>query len=133
LEGNEKDSITVLASVIVDGNKLPLFVIAKGKTRRVNQNLLKSNPDIVKNHSPSGWIPNETFRHHLDWLATRYAKKIKGGGGGIINSIWSWTAILSIDRQTFETMRRLSRSGCGSFRPITVTSYNRWTGLLVEF
>jgi hypothetical protein len=76
LDGNEKDSITVLASVTAGGTKLSLFAIAKGKTRRVEQTQLGSNPAIVCDHSPSGWSTIQTFTRYLDWLAELYRGKI---------------------------------------------------------
>jgi hypothetical protein len=35
VEGNKKDAITALASVIAAHEKLPLFLIAKGRTERI--------------------------------------------------------------------------------------------------
>jgi hypothetical protein len=40
LDGSERDSVTVLASVAGKGTKLPLFGIAKGKTMRMELNRL---------------------------------------------------------------------------------------------
>jgi hypothetical protein len=40
LDGSEKDSVTVLASVTANGEKLPLFAIAKEKTKNAKQNQL---------------------------------------------------------------------------------------------
>jgi hypothetical protein len=70
LDGSEKDCITVLASVTAAGTKSPLSAIAKGKTRRVEQSQLGSNPAILKYHSESGWTTRETFAGYLSWLAT---------------------------------------------------------------
>jgi hypothetical protein len=79
LDGNEKDSIAVLASVTAAGTKLPLYAIAKGKTRRVEQSQLGSNPAIVRDHSLSGWTTKETFARYLDWLAGRYRERMAVG------------------------------------------------------
>jgi hypothetical protein len=73
LNGNEKDTVTVLASVTASGNKLPLFAIAKGKTQRAEQNQLRSNETLVRDHSESGWSTIETFKHYLDWLHDYYS------------------------------------------------------------
>jgi hypothetical protein len=72
LSGNEKDTVTVLASVTASGNKLPLFAIAKGKTQRAEQNQLGCAETIVRDHSESGWSTIETFKHYLDWLHDYY-------------------------------------------------------------
>jgi hypothetical protein len=68
LNGNEKDNVTVLASVTANENKSPLFAIAKGKTQRAEQSQLGSIAELVKDHSESEWSTIETFKHYLDWL-----------------------------------------------------------------
>jgi hypothetical protein len=78
LDGNEKDSVTVLASVTASGKKLPLFAIAKGNTKRAERGQLGSDPTLVRDHSSSGWSTAETFKHYLDWLARDYAQKYPG-------------------------------------------------------
>jgi hypothetical protein len=69
LDGSEKDSVTVLASVAARGDKFPRFAIAKGKTTRVEHSQLGMDEALVRDHSPSGWSPIETFKHYLDRLA----------------------------------------------------------------
>jgi hypothetical protein len=76
LDGSERDSVTVLASVKADNTTLPLCAIAKGKTRRAEQSQLGSDPAIVRDHSLSGWTMKETFARYLYWLATEYRGKI---------------------------------------------------------
>jgi hypothetical protein len=76
LNGNEKDSITVLASVTAGGDKLPLFAIAKGKTKRAEQSQLGSDGTTITDHSASGWSTVETFEHYLDSLAEQYRGRI---------------------------------------------------------
>jgi hypothetical protein len=73
---NEKDSVTILASVTADGQKLPLFAIAKGKTKQVERSQLGTATTIVTDHSPSGWTTKETFEHYLRWLAQHYGDRI---------------------------------------------------------
>jgi hypothetical protein len=65
LGGNEKDSVTVLATVTAAGEKLPRFAVAKGKTRRAEQNQLGSDPTLIRDHSASGWTTVEIFCHSL--------------------------------------------------------------------
>jgi hypothetical protein len=77
--GNEKDSITVLASVTADCKKLPLFAIAKGKTKRVEKTQLGCDDTLVTDHSGSGWTTIETFKHYLAWLAKFYEGQIPAG------------------------------------------------------
>jgi hypothetical protein len=79
LNASEKDSITVLASVTAAGEKLPLFAIAKGKTKRAEQSQLGSDGATITDHSPSGWSTAETFEHYLEWLAKHYERRIAQG------------------------------------------------------
>jgi hypothetical protein len=79
IDGNEKDSVTVLASVTASGEKLPLFAIAKGKTTRVEQSQLGTNEAIIRDHSSSSWSTIETFQHYLNFLAKFYQNRIPDG------------------------------------------------------
>jgi hypothetical protein len=72
LDGNEKDSVTVLASVTAGGDRFLFFVIAKGKTRRAERNQLGSDETLLRDHSPSRWSTIEIFWRCLDWLAVYY-------------------------------------------------------------
>jgi hypothetical protein len=72
VNGNEKDSLTVLASVTAGSGKLPLFAIAKGKTTRVEQIPLGTDDALIRDHSESGWSPTSTFKRDLEWLSRQY-------------------------------------------------------------
>jgi transposase len=73
LDGNDKESITALASVTASYEKLPLFLIAKGKTQRVEQTQLGDVHQHHGTHSASGWTTAETFSEYLTWLRSLYA------------------------------------------------------------
>jgi transposase len=68
----EKEAITALASVTAAHDKLPLFLIAKGKTDRVESTQLGGPQDCVTAHSPSGWTTLATFHSYLGWLRDFY-------------------------------------------------------------
>jgi hypothetical protein len=51
---------------------LPLFLIAKGKTERVERSQLVAPDDCVLTHPPSGWTTLSTFHSYLDWLRQSY-------------------------------------------------------------
>jgi hypothetical protein len=68
----EKEAITALASVTAAHDKLPLFLIAKGKTARVEQTQLGAPDGCVLAHSPSGWTTVDTFHAYLQWLRQFY-------------------------------------------------------------
>jgi hypothetical protein len=65
VDGNEKDSFTVVAAITAAGTKLPLFLIAPGKTGRVEQSHFADVAHHQTAHSHSGWQTAETF---LQWL-----------------------------------------------------------------
>ena len=70
--GDEKECLTVLASVTADGRKLPLYFLAKGKTTRVESSQLGSVNYHWKNHSENGWMTEDTFSTYLMHLSECY-------------------------------------------------------------
>jgi hypothetical protein len=68
IRGNEKDSLTALRSVTAARTKLPLIVIATGKTQRVERSQLGDISPHVAMHSQSGWVTVETFEDDLRFL-----------------------------------------------------------------
>jgi hypothetical protein len=68
LDGNHKESITALAGVTAASEKLPLFLIAKRNTERVERTQLGDLHDHQTAHSASGWTTGETFHKYLGWL-----------------------------------------------------------------
>jgi hypothetical protein len=72
IDGNDKDAITALASVTAASEKLSLFLIAKGRTPRVEHGQLGDSENHWTTHSPSGWTTKETFRTYLEWLREWY-------------------------------------------------------------
>jgi hypothetical protein len=71
-EASDKDAITVLASITASYEKLPLFIIAKGRTSRVETSQLGRTDGHQTAHSPSGWTTTETFHKYLHWLRAQY-------------------------------------------------------------
>jgi hypothetical protein len=68
INGNEKDCVTVLASVTASGSKLPLLFIAAGKTERVEQSHIGDLEGQWTTHSTNGWQTSETFQSYLENL-----------------------------------------------------------------
>jgi hypothetical protein len=64
----DKEAIIVLASVTSACEKLPLFMIAKGRPSRVERTGLGNVGGHHTSHSPSGWTAKETFHQCLEWL-----------------------------------------------------------------
>ena len=65
IRGNEKDNITVIASITAEGRKLPLMFIAKGKTERVEESQIGNIDPHWKTHTINGWMTNEAFQEYL--------------------------------------------------------------------
>jgi hypothetical protein len=72
IRGNEKAAITALATITADNKKLPLFIIAKGKTKRAEATQLGNIREHRGDHSVSGWTTAETMRRYLWWLREWY-------------------------------------------------------------
>jgi hypothetical protein len=65
VQGNEKDCLTVLATIAADKTKVPLVFYAQGKTDVVENTQLGDVGYHWKTHSESGWQTEETFRQYL--------------------------------------------------------------------
>lgn len=65
---DEKECLTALATIRADGTKLPLMIIAKGKTELVEQTQLGDVGFHVTGHSESGWMTQENFEKYLKWI-----------------------------------------------------------------
>jgi hypothetical protein len=68
IQGDEKESLTATAAITASGIKLPLQIIAKGKTEYVEGSQLGDVAHHWKNHSESGWQNETTFMEYLQAL-----------------------------------------------------------------
>jgi hypothetical protein len=69
VNGDVKASFTFFASVLADGTKLPLILLAPGKTDRCHKQL-DTHPRYQYDiwHSPNGWPDARLVMCYLDWL-----------------------------------------------------------------
>ena len=65
IDGNDKENITVLASITADGKKLPLMFIAKGITVRSENSQINDIGSHWKTHTSNGWMTNDAFITYL--------------------------------------------------------------------
>ena len=65
INGNDKDNITALCSITAAGTKLPMMLIASGKTERVEDSQLGDVYPHWRCHSETGWTTEETFIEYL--------------------------------------------------------------------
>ena len=73
LNGNDKDKITVVASICADGTKLPLQFIAKGETSAVVESQIGDVGYHMKTFSSNGWTTAETFKQYLTGIRNHYS------------------------------------------------------------
>lgn len=64
--------VTAMATVSMAGTKLPLFLIAKGKTEAVERTQLGDLCNHMAIHSEEGWMDQEGFETYLKWLRQQY-------------------------------------------------------------
>jgi hypothetical protein len=72
ISGSEKESFTVIAAITAARTKLPLCLIATGKTAVVEESHFGDIGYHHADHSESGWQTAETFRRWLHWLRALY-------------------------------------------------------------
>jgi hypothetical protein len=67
--GDPKAGFTFMACISLDGEKYPLFFLAKGKSTQCHKQLM---PDSLGRnyiwHSESGWMDQQAFEHYLSWI-----------------------------------------------------------------
>jgi hypothetical protein len=64
VNGDPKAGFTLIGSICANGERLPLFIIAKGLSARCHKQFGRSFPGAIA-HSKSGWVNQEVF---LDFL-----------------------------------------------------------------
>ena len=69
---NEKESLTVIASIKADGTKIPLYFIAKGKTQACEASQIGDVSPHMPAHSENGWTTAETFSGYLIFLRQHF-------------------------------------------------------------
>jgi hypothetical protein len=68
IEGNAKKSFTIIATVRANGQKLPSWIIAKGKTNVCHNGYGKIEPPNIITHSETGWSNERMLLQYLKWL-----------------------------------------------------------------
>ena len=76
---SDKDCLTVICTVSLAGEKLPPWIIVKGKTDRCEDRYrndprlrsLLSGGHVFFTHSTKGWATKDVMKTYLTWLSTR--------------------------------------------------------------
>jgi hypothetical protein len=64
---SEKTSFTALGTISASGQKLPLWVLAKGKTPRLERKF-GAHPGVILRHTDSGWATENLISSYIEWL-----------------------------------------------------------------
>lgn len=79
IDGNEKQGLTVLASITAAGTKLPLLLLAKGKTERCERTQIPEDiGEHYRFHSPSGWSTRDVMLKYLEVLRAQFPADNQG-------------------------------------------------------
>jgi hypothetical protein len=65
IDGDEKACLTAHATISAAGEKLPLLLLAEGKTPVVETTQIGDVQEHWKDHTPNGWQTEETFMKYL--------------------------------------------------------------------
>lgn len=71
-KSGEKTSFTALGAISAAGQKLPLWVLAKGRTQR-SERKFGAHEDVVVHHSTSGWATENIIIAYIGWLHRQVA------------------------------------------------------------
>jgi hypothetical protein len=74
VDGDNKASFTVMATITASGESLPLFMLAKGKTERCEKQLTAIDGNIIS-HSENGWVTLEVMEEYLYFLRSTMEQK----------------------------------------------------------
>jgi hypothetical protein len=91
LEGNDKESFTIVTAITADRTKLLLSLIASGKTEAVEESHFGGVGYDRTDHSESGWTTCDTFCRWLAWLCGVYDDS---------QSIWLISDCYAVNRNT---------------------------------
>ena len=69
---DDKKKLTVMASITAAGTKLPLFVIAKGKSKRCEESQIGDISPHVSSHSEASWMTTACFEEYLRMIRQQY-------------------------------------------------------------
>ena len=72
IDGNDKDNLTALCAITASGTKLPMMIIAAGKTTRVEETQLGDIFPHWPAHSESGWTTEEVFTQYLQNISNHF-------------------------------------------------------------
>jgi hypothetical protein len=107
-DGDVKKRITALCTIGADGAKLPMQIIAKGSTKRVQRSWLGDiGPIHWAANSPSAWTTQETFVEYLNNLRKYVDNRDEGDAGQKIHLLLDLYSVHK-SQETRQTARALN-------------------------
>jgi hypothetical protein len=70
---SEKTSFTALGTISASGQKLLLWVLAKGNTPR-SERKFGAHPGVILQHAVSGWATENLISNYIEWLHREIAQ-----------------------------------------------------------
>jgi hypothetical protein len=64
----EKECYTGYGCISAAGDKLPFWVLTKGKTNRSHEKF-GTAPDVIVQHTPNGWTNDDMMAQYIEWLS----------------------------------------------------------------
>jgi hypothetical protein len=64
----EKECYTGYGCISAAGDKLPFWILTKGKTNRSHAKF-GATPDVIIQHTPSGWTNDDMMVQYINWLS----------------------------------------------------------------
>jgi hypothetical protein len=72
-KNSEKTSFTALGAISAAGRKLPLWVVAKGRTHGCELKF-GNHPDVPIRHTEKGWATENLIVEYIEWLHREVAE-----------------------------------------------------------
>jgi hypothetical protein len=69
-ESHEKESYTTYSCISAAGEKLPFWILTKGKTN-CSETKFGSHLDVILKHTESGWCTDQMMVEYVTWLSQR--------------------------------------------------------------
>ena len=77
VEDDTKECLSVMATITAAGTKLPLFIVTRGKTSRVEESQAGDVWPHHTSHSESGWMTEKTFEEYLKQIRQHYSDDLE--------------------------------------------------------
>jgi SH3-like domain-containing protein len=112
----EKLSVTAFGTISAEGEKLPLWVVTKDKTKRC-LNKFGDQTDVIFRYSESGWATENLVIEYLEWLS----KHANGELSMLIMDVFPTHRTSRVKEKAMELaieLRYVPAGGTSKFQPL---------------